>query len=114
MNAFSIPGQRATEIMEEEVHRLFDSIEEQAMFVLLDGTFPGTKVLPSLDRWEKYRQKTDVADLPLLEDDNYLQAYKDGLTLAPVSPFWATAISIPSLYKKLRTDFQHLKEEFGS
>lgn len=111
MTRVSIPGQRATAILEEKGKAIFARVEERAMAWLLDGTFPGSKTLPAAERWQQYLDKTDSLDLALLLDEDYLQQYQDGLALAPVSPLWLAAISIPSLYKKLRRDFVNLYEE---
>ncbi len=113
MSGLDIPGQKATAILLEMGQAMFDRVPERAMAVLLDGTFPGSLKLTGLTQWEKFQALTDPADLPLLLNPDYLKDYQAGLAPAPVSPKWLAAISLPPLFKLMRTDFVRLYHEYG-
>ncbi len=97
--------------MQDVVKEIVDSLISEAHEALPDGVFPGATRLSSKQKLAHYYVVTDQADLPLLENPNYLALYKQKLAPAPVSPFWLNAISLPEEYEKLRDEFLRLQKE---
>ena len=106
-----LPGAVETEIMLDVIDSITSSLTDEADEALPDGIFPSlTKITSRREKLADYLVFTDPADLPLLADPQYLDRYRAGLALAPVSPRWQSIISLPEQFKQMRREFLSLLE----
>lgn len=108
----TIPALEATAILEEVVDDLVSNFKKRADEAWPDALFPGLKKQPAPQRLAEYADKTDVRDMPLLLDDDYLKYFQAGSAPAPVSPYWITLLSVPDVFKQARDDFLNLLKEY--
>lgn len=112
MYPITIPALEATAILEEVVDDLVKNFKSRADEAWPDALFPGLKKNPAPQRLAEYADQTDVRDMPLLLDDEYLRLFQQGVAPAPVSPYWITLLSVPDVYTQARDDFLNLLKEY--
>jgi len=104
-----LPGSRMTDIIDQQVDDMLGNIMQRIDSVFPDDSFPGTQTLPPNQRLQQYLMNTTaVQDLSLLAIPDYVSQYQAGQLPPPQSPYWLNALSIPSEFEKLRSDFETL------
>lgn len=106
-----IPGERATRIIEHEVDKMLERMEEMAELVYPDGILPGMKKLPARQRLARYLMLIDPRDGPLIRDVDYLKKRKQGLMPNPVSPFLLNALQPEDDFREIATDMRELMRD---
>ena len=103
-----IPGQRATEIIEQVVYERLSRIKPGLDMAYPDGMFPGQKKLPAKQRLSRYLSATDPADYTYLQDKDYIKKFRAGVLPPLKSPMWLNLSAIPELFDELARAFSRL------